>query len=66
MEPKKDSANHYVRETWRDGPGIRLAASQPGGRAELPIPDKATAFDLFSAIQRALDEKGFKGEYAHS
>lgn len=49
-----------VPQTWSGDSGIRIQAYKAEGGlhrgAELPIPDKATAYDLLAAIQRALEE----------
>jgi len=46
--------------TWDDHPGIRIQAYTGEGNklfpgAELPIPDKETAFNLLAAIHKAIE-----------
>ena len=47
-----------VPQTWKGPPGIRIQAYKENGQlfpgAELPVPDKTTAFDLLSAVSYAL------------
>lgn len=51
-----------VPKTWSGDAGIRIQAYKGDGGlhrgAELPIPDKSTAYDFLRAIQRALEENG--------
>lgn len=51
-----------IGETWGGSSGIRIQAYTGNGSAlhrgaELPVPDKATAYDLIAAIVAALDLK---------
>lgn len=50
-----------VPSTWDGSPGIRVQAKKGKGDslhqgAELPIPDKETAYDFLRALHAALDE----------
>jgi hypothetical protein len=69
MEPKKGSTNHYVPETWSDGPGIRIVACEPGGRLDqgAALRHRTRQRPLTSSLQSTeLEENGFKGKYVHS
>ena len=73
MESKTDAAGQTyfevsnirvtcVAKTWDGSRGLRIQSYKsnrqlnPG--AELPVPDKATAYDLISAIAAALQANG--------
>lgn len=53
-----------VEETWSGDSGIRIQAYKSGTSgalhqgAELPIPDKRTAYDFLKAIHHALEQNG--------
>ena len=78
MTPKIDSKGHQyfdvhnvrvtcIGETWGGSSGIRIQAYTGNGNqlhrgAELPVPDKATAYDIIAAIVAALDLKTVERE----
>lgn len=47
-----------VARTWNDSPGLRIQSYKANGQlnpgAEIPVPDKAAAFDLVNALLEAL------------
>ncbi|RLC02338.1 MAG: hypothetical protein DRI57_30170 [Deltaproteobacteria bacterium] len=52
-----------VPETFDGNPGLRIQAYKGQGNAlfpgaEIPIPDKSTAFDLLKTISKALEANG--------
>lgn len=51
-----------VARTWNGQPGLRIQSYKENGQlnpgAEVPVPDKATAYDLINALTEALRANG--------